>query len=134
VARAMQAPAAPPAPSADAGAAGARNEAPAPTETARARAGEASADRLAGTETMPAPKLGTGHGARESSYVENTQFNRLTDQPNEVIRIRYDSYANLVAMGVIRGRPPVPPSPNAFPDSPPRYVPDPPRYPASGLR
>jgi hypothetical protein len=87
----------------------------------------------AATVTAPRPALGTGHGAREASYVERTDFNRQGEIPNEVIRIRYDSYANLVAMGVIGARPP-PPRPNAFPDSPARYVPDPPGYPADGLR
>ena len=75
----------------------------------------------------PAEKLGTGHGAREASYVQNTQFDRLTSTPNEVIRIRYDSFENLVAMGVVPARPAWPPAPNPFPGSmAPKYVPDPP--------
>jgi hypothetical protein len=53
----------------------------------------------------PAEKLGTGHGAREASYVQNTQFDRLSSTPNEVIKIRYDSFENLVAMGVVPSRP-----------------------------
>ncbi len=70
--------------------------------------------------------LGTGHGARESSSVSNTQFERLSETPNEVIRIRYDRMENLVAMGIVRGRP-MPTEPNAFPESAvSRYVPDPP--------
>ena len=74
-------------------------------------------------------KLGTGHGQRESSFVQQTEFERLQNSPNEVIRIRYDSLENLVAMGVIRRTPPHPGSPNAFPDSPlARYVPDPPGF------
>ena len=74
----------------------------------------------------PAPKLGTGHGAREASYVQDTTFDRLSSAPNELIKIRYDSYENLVAMGVVPSRP-VWQRPNPFPDSPlPRYVPDPP--------
>jgi hypothetical protein len=75
----------------------------------------------------PAEKLGTGHGAREASYVQNTQFDRLSSTPNEVIRIRYDSFENLVAMGVVPARPVWPPAPNPFPGSmAPKYVPDPP--------
>jgi len=75
----------------------------------------------------PAEKLGTGHGAREASYVQNTQFDRLTSTPNEVIRIRYDSFENLVAMGVVPARPVWPPAPNPFPGSvAPKFVPDPP--------
>lgn len=76
--------------------------------------------------TALAPKLGTGHGARENSYVQDTTFDRLTSTPNELIKIRYDSYENLVAMGVVPARPAWQ-RPNPFPDSPlPRYVPDPP--------
>ena len=75
-----------------------------------------------------------GHGARESSYVEHTDFSRQGEQPNEVIRIRYDSFDNLVAMGVIRRHAPPAPRPNAFQESPNRYVPDPPGDPAVGLR
>jgi len=76
----------------------------------------------------PAPeaRLGTGHGQREYSYVVDTEFHRLQSQPNEVIRIRYDSYENLVAMGIIRGPRPAPRGPDAFPNSEPRhFVPDP---------
>jgi hypothetical protein len=75
-----------------------------------------------------APKLGTGHGERESSYVTHTEFERERSTPNEVIRIRYDSRENLVAMGVIpQYRTPLP-QPNAFPDSPVGYAPDPPNW------
>jgi len=74
----------------------------------------------------PAPKLGTGHGPREASYVQTTTFDRLSSTPNEVIKIRYDSFENLVAMGVVPSRP-WQSAPNPFPDSAmPRYVPDPP--------
>jgi hypothetical protein len=74
-----------------------------------------------------APKLGTGHGEREYSYVSHTEFARLQTQPNEVIRIRYDSLDNLLAMGVIRRGRPVPSDVNPFPGAPsPAYVPDPP--------
>jgi hypothetical protein len=77
-------------------------------------------------DTAPAQKLGTGHGARETSYVQDTTFDRLSSTPNELIKIRYDSYENLVAMGVVPTRPAWQ-RPNPFPDSSlPRYVPDPP--------
>jgi hypothetical protein len=79
------------------------------------------------TNRAPAEKLGTGHGARETSYVQNTQFDRLSSTPNEVIKIRYDSFENLVAMGVVPSRPAWRAWPNPFPDSTsPKYVPDPP--------
>ena len=56
-----------------------------------------------------APKLGTGHGAREYSYVNHTEFERMQAQPNEMIRIRYDSLDNLFAMGIIKRPRPVAP-------------------------
>jgi hypothetical protein len=78
-------------------------------------------------EPRAAAKLGTGHGEREYSPVQRTDFERRSSQPDEIIRIRYDSYDNLVAMGIIRGSPPRDRIPEAFPDSPlARYVPDPP--------
>jgi hypothetical protein len=74
-----------------------------------------------------APKLGTGHGERQSSYVSHTDFLRLQAEPNEIVRIRYDSFDNLVAMGVIRRPRPATPATNPFPGSPAQqYVPDPP--------
>ena len=74
-----------------------------------------------------APKLGTGHGEREYSYVNHTEFARMQEQPNEVIRIRYDSMDNLLAMGIVKRPRPSSPTLNPFPSSPERgYVPDPP--------
>ena len=100
-------------------------------EPALAAEAGASASAPAPTST-PAPqataKLGTAHGQREGSVVSSTAFERQQSQPDEVVLIRYDSRANLVALGVIR----VPPfnlggpTPNAFPDSATAYVPDPP--------
>jgi hypothetical protein len=90
-----------------------------------------AASRLAGVAPFPSPapraKLGTGHGAREYSYVTHTEFARLQSEPNEIIRIRYDSLENLLAMGIIK-RPRLPsPAMNPFPASPAQqYVPDPP--------
>jgi hypothetical protein len=75
----------------------------------------------------PAAKLGTGHGEREYSYVNHTEFVRLQSQPNEVIRIHYDSSENLVVMGIIRKPRMLPLYANPFPGSPNSdYVPDPP--------
>jgi hypothetical protein len=74
-----------------------------------------------------APKLGTGHGERESSYVNRTEFSRLQSQPNEIIRIHYDSMDNLLAMGIVKRPRPAPSVVNPFPASPAeQYVPDPP--------
>ena len=74
------------------------------------------------------PSLGTGHGAVERSHVGTTEFESETTRPAQVVRIRYDSYANLVAKGVIREpRPrPQPRAPRAFPGDD-GFVPDPPR-------
>jgi hypothetical protein len=72
-------------------------------------------------------KLGTGHGEREYSYVTNTEFDRMQVQPNEVIRIRYDSLDNLIAMGIVEPFRPAVPAANPFPASAQQqYVPDPP--------
>jgi len=46
-------------------------------------------------------KLGTGHGRREQSSASYTEFERASDQPDEILSIYYDSRANLVAQGVI---------------------------------
>jgi hypothetical protein len=104
----------------------AARSAPAPVNEADARPAPSTLGAVVGGR-MPLPEsLGTGHGARESSFVSNTQFERLSETPNEVIRIRYDRMENLVAMGIVRGRP-TPAEPNAFPESAvSRYVPDPP--------
>lgn len=75
-----------------------------------------------------APKLGTGHGERETSVVSQTNFERERSTPNEVIRIRYDSRENLIAMGVIREFPVYGSQPNPFPGASHGYVPDPPRW------
>ena len=74
-----------------------------------------------------AKKLGTGHGEREYSYVSHVNFVRLQAQPNEVIRIHYDSMDNLFAMGIVKRPAPWTSPANPFPASPDRqYVPDPP--------
>ena len=75
----------------------------------------------------PAPKLeeklGTGHGARESSYASYTTFERASSTPAEVDSIWYDSYRNLVARGVIAQPRPIAVEPQPFPKS--GFVPDP---------
>ncbi len=73
------------------------------------------------------PGLGTGHGERESSEVGTTRFVRASNTPAEVIRIRYDSLANLKARGIIRQPvPPQPVTPRPFPADN-GFVSDPPR-------
>jgi hypothetical protein len=74
----------------------------------------------------PALKLGTGHGEREASYVTSTEFSRMQPQPNELIRIRYDSLENLAAMGIVERPHRAPPMADPFPASAEgQYVPDP---------
>ena len=110
-----------------------RAEAPAaPSAQAGPSGSFGAADKAAGESRAAAPaqpekKLGTGHGARESAWVEYTAFQRAQDTPDEVITIAYDSRENLIAMGVIR-EPRVPPRPRPFPGQPEiGFVPDPPR-------
>jgi hypothetical protein len=96
---------------------------------ARAAPAAAAPAASAGPSTIPAPaaRLGTGHGEREYSYVTRTEFVRMQPQPNEVIRIRYDSMDNLLAMGIVKRARPAPSGVDPFPASPDeQYVPDPP--------
>jgi len=66
-------------------------------------------------------KLGTGHGEREYSPTTQTAFERASSAPAEIVQVRYDSYANLLASGVIPRARPTPRQPDAFPS----FVPDP---------
>jgi hypothetical protein len=108
----------PPAAPAAAGAAQAAKSANAPAGEARA------ADSLAAQRPTPKPEesLGTGHGARESSYASYTTFERASSSPDEVDSIWYDSYRNLVARGVIPQPRPIAVEPQPFPN---HFVPDP---------
>lgn len=68
-------------------------------------------------------RLGTGHGERIDSPTQYTDFRRTADTPTEIVAIYYDSYANLLAKGVIPpSRPPASPLPNPFPGG---FTPDP---------
>ena len=87
----------------------------------RAAAAPASPPAMRDRESLAkAEKLGTGHGEREYSPTTQTTFERASSQPAEIVQVRYDSYANLVAAGVI-GRPQPPVVPEPFPG----FVPDP---------
>ena len=101
-------------------------EAPVYDSDAAAQAPQASMARR--RAESPASRLGTGHGAIEASHVEDTEFTSATTAPEQIVRLRYDSYANLVARGVIRQpatTAPIVRQPNPFPQD--GYVPDPPR-------
>jgi hypothetical protein len=108
---------------------GAASASPAPAPPS-ARAGDIAAksgSNYASQSQSPEPKLGTAHGQRESSWVTHTEFERMQSEPNEIVKIRYDSMENLVAMGIVPPRGRMPPGPNAFPGVAGRgYVPDPP--------
>ncbi len=65
-------------------------------------------------------KIGTGHGRSQNAPARYVEFERETDLPAEVIAIQYDTYANLVARGVIPERRKLP---SPFPGG---FVPDPP--------
>lgn len=86
--------------------------APAPMQQGKSSAGLARDERL--------DRLGTGHGEREYMPTSQTSFERASEQPNELVRIRYDSHDRLVALGVIRPRR-APVAPDPFP----AFVPDP---------
>lgn len=76
--------------------------APAPAPDEASSAGQVRQEARSLDSLARAPKLGTGHGEHEYSHVDHTDFKRLQSEPNEIIRIRYDSYDNLIAMGVIK--------------------------------
>ncbi len=65
-------------------------------------------------------RLGTGHGEREYMPTTHTHFERASDRPSELVRLRYDSHERLLASGVIRPRR-APWVPEPFPG----FVPDP---------
>jgi hypothetical protein len=103
---------------------------PASNATERAKSTNAPAgaakDYGGAAAQRPIPKpeetLGTGHGARESSYASYTTFERAGSSPDEVDSIWYDSYRNLVARGVIPQPRPIAVEPQPFPN---HFVPDP---------
>jgi hypothetical protein len=105
------------------GAAGAiRSEA---GENAAAPAAPATAEPL--SKSIDAARanstLGTGHGRVETSYSQYTTFERASDTPYETIAIYYDSYANLLALGVpVASHPLARARPDPFPA---HFVPDP---------
>lgn len=81
--------------------------------------GIASEPRAAARDSAKAEEsLGTGHGRSETSYARHVTFERATPEPAETVTIRYDSYRNLVALGVIRETPRHPrPFPGFVPDA-----------------
>jgi hypothetical protein len=95
--------------------------------SAESSAPRAALDGVAGALPAPASQLadkstslGTGHGRSETSRATYTSFARSTLHPEEVIAIHYDTYSNLVSIGVIRA--PQIARPTPFPG---QFVPDP---------
>jgi hypothetical protein len=99
-------------------------EEPSAGARAEGRADDAAAP-AAKAMLQEAQRLGTGHGPREYAPTQYTDFERAGVSPDEVLSVRYDSRANLIAQGVIRKpRPPRPfrHEPRPFPG---QFVPDP---------
>ena len=127
-----------PSPSASAappGRADAYNESASPPPPSPAQAGSANATTSADAREY-APRraeksLGTGHGRIEDSRTRYTDFQRASSTPDQVITIFYDTYNNLLAMGVPVWRDDNrygyrKPQPRAFPRDPTLgFVPDP---------
>jgi hypothetical protein len=95
---------------------------PAPVPPARAMNEAAMPERTG-------ERLGTAHGEIEREYMQIAGFEKATSTPESVRMIEYDSYANLVAAGVIpRGSKPRK-TPRPFPAERGNegFVPDPPQ-------
>jgi len=90
-----------------------------PKERAEAGAANDSAPRSAAPPAAE-KKIGTGHGRSQTAPARYVEFERESDRAAEVIAIHYDTYANLVARGVIRAERKLP---SPFPGG---FVPDPP--------
>ena len=115
-------------PAPDAAAAAGTMAPPPAQESRRPRDSGVETAGAARAQPRSAPeRLGTGHGARESSVVRVTTFQRASTQPEQRIEIRYDSLENLVAAGIVPPPRFATTAPHSFPADPPRdYVPDPP--------
>lgn len=63
------------------------------------------------------PSLGTGHGRRVDSPAQYTAFERASDRPDEIVRLRYESRERLASMGVLPypWHRPTPREPDPFP-------------------
>jgi hypothetical protein len=93
---------------------------PPPPAPAMAQAGRADAEQSD-------ERLGTGHGERERSVVTMVSFEAATAYPMFTRQIEYDTYAHLVAEGVIRRPLAEVRHPRPFPTAPDAgFVPDPP--------
>lgn len=113
-----------PAESAGSAAGAAKAEAPAaPSARQDSLASEENDRASAPKRSLQRDRLGTGHGEREYSSITYTDFRKATPNPNETLVIHYDRYENLVARGIVPGRPHVA-DPEPFPGGL-RFAPDP---------
>jgi hypothetical protein len=100
---------------------------PAPAPPARL-ASKAAPPMAGEAERSNDERLGTGHGARETSVARSTTFERASSRPDQRVEIRYDSLDNLVAAGIVPPPRLASTGPHSFPADPARdFVPDPPR-------
>ncbi len=96
---------------------------PAPVPQSTRKAG-AAYESMADAAPAPQQRIGTGHGERAWSPVENTHFIRASSRPIQVTELRYDDESGLRAAGVLpRYQRRYPRPPRAFPNG---FVPDPP--------
>jgi hypothetical protein len=100
---------------------------PAPFEESRGESGDTTAGASPGAARRSAPEpyaadksssLGTGHGRSRTSHARYTSFERASDSPAEIVAIHYDTYQNLVRLGVIG-------TPRLATPFPGQFVPDP---------
>ena len=126
---AKAAPAPAPAPMSPAMASPSPGAQPAPESRRAEAANAAAAPDTSAAARSQAPierdRLGTGHGARESDFSRVVTFQRAGSQPDQRLEIRYDSYENLAAAGIVPPPRVATTSPRAFPADR-DYVPDPP--------
>ena len=98
-------------------------QSPAPP-IARSAGAERARDAMADVASAPQQRIGTGHGERGWSPVQNTHFVRASNRPIQITELRYDDESGLRAAGVLpRYQPRYPQPPRAFPGG---FVPDPP--------
>lgn len=92
----------------------------------RERQAKAAAPAAEAADAAVPQRIGTGHGQREWSPVQRTEFVRASRSPAQVWQLRYDDAPSLIAMGVLpRWQRPVVRGPQAFPNG---FVPDPPQW------
>jgi hypothetical protein len=98
-----------------------RGEARERAAESRAAPAAAPSDAAKAAGALRDERLGTGHGEREYAPTTRTNFERASERPAEIVRLRYDSYENLLAGGIVPSPRRIPVAPDPFPG----FVPDP---------